>query len=346
MRFKALGRARALGLGLLLSAAAPAQAAGWDDLGGLLQQACSANSVAGVAVNTGETLKWVCQLRSMHAFISNNIINGDWQGFAKDVVGKYAGEFLGQLGEYLGVGQLNAYTEKLNEALRGNYTQFRSAMYGAVNDIMKARQDANAPFPKDTAGGIAATAIHSNPNLALGNRLARLQDAMAAADGLEKSFKAKKTQDEATKALEANTAGALSNATSVIGIPGVKVGVADRLAGDAATALSAREVAEIQVRLGAEQMKQDATMSVALLNQLSEVVQQQVMTNTHLLMERNQREEEMVSQEEQLNREVETLAQENVDAAVENGQNITGAYANAASVFKTGETLDFAGAAP
>ncbi len=339
-------KARVLTLSLLLTGAAPAQAAGWDDLGGLLQQACSFHGAAGVAINTGETLKWVCQLRSMHAFISDNIINGDWQGFAKDVVGKYAGEFLGQLGEYLGVGQLNAYTDKLNEALGGNYNQFRSAMYGAVNDIMKARHDANAPFPKNTAGGIAATAIHSNPNLALSNRLARLQDAMDAADGLEKAFKAKKTQEEANKALEANTAGALANATGVIGIPGLREGVADRLAGDAATALSAREVAEIQVRLGAEQMKQDATMSVALLNQLSEVVQQQVMTNTHLLMERNQREEEMVSAEEELNRQLETLAQENVDAAVENGQNITGAYANAASVFKTNETLDFAEAAP
>ena len=339
-------KARLLALTLILTASAPAHAGGWDDLGGLLQKACSYKGSSGVSVDTGDNLKWVCQLRSMHAFISDNIINGDWQGFTKDLIGKYASEFLGQLGEYLGVGQLNAYTEKLNDALKGTYSDFRKAMYGAVNDIMRSRQDVNAAFPKETAGGIAVTAIHSNPNLTLSNRIARLQDAMDAADGLEKTFKAKKVQEEANKALETNTADAMANATSVIGLPGVQDGEADKYAKDAATALSAREVAEIQVKLGAAQMKQDATMSVALLNQLSEVVQQQVMTNTHLLMERNQREQDMVSAEEALNRELETMAQQNLDAAVENGQAIQGAYANAASVFKTTDYVDFSEDAP
>lgn len=339
-------KTRTLGMAAALSLTSLAQAAGWSDLGGLLQQACSTKNVGGGLVNTGDTLKWVCQLKSMHAFISDNIINGDWQGFTRDVIGNYASEYLSQIGEYLGVGQLNAYTDKLNQALQGNYADFKKAMYGAVNDIMKARQDANAAFPKNTAGGVAATAIHGNPNLTLSNRLARLQDAMSAADGLEKSFRAKKTQDEANKALEANTAEALANATSVIGLPGTTPGVADRLVSDAATALSAREVAELQVKLGAEQMKQDASMSVAILNQLSEVVQQQVMTNTHLLLERNQQQDALVSQEEELNRELETLAQENMDSAVESGQNISMAYANAASVFKSGSGVDFSQAAP
>ena len=339
-------RRRALGVMVLLAGAGQAQAAGWDDLGGILNKACNVNNVAGVPVNTGDNLRWVCQLRSMHFFISDNIINGDWGGFAKDVIGKYASDYLNHLGEYLGASELNAYTEQLNEALRGDYNTFRSTMYGAVANIMNSRRDVNEGFAKDTAGGIAQTAINSNPNLTVSNRVARLQDAIEASQSLDAAYKAKKAQEEAAGALEANTAPALANATAVVGVPGEE-GSADAFAREAATAVSAREVAELQVKLGAEQMKQDATFSVALLNQLGEVVQQQVMTNNQLMLERRGREEDMLSAEEQINQEIEALAQENLDAAIEYGKAITGAYANADSVLNgTDEALDFGEVVP
>jgi len=331
---------------LLLAHAGQAQAAGWEDLGGMLGQACSYGGSGGVPVDTGDNLKWICQLRSMHGFITENILNGDWAGFTKDVVGKYASEYLSQLGEYMGVGALNQYTEQLNEALKGDYNTFRNTMYGAVNDILKNRRDVNEGFDKDTAGGIAQTAINANPNLTLSNRTARLQDAVDAADGLDRAYKARKAQEEASKALEANTAPALATATDVVGVPG-RPGVADRFKEEAAAAVSGREVAEIQVKLDAERLKQDATFSVALLNQLGEVVQQQVMTNNQLMLERRNREDEMLSREEQLNGEIETLAQENTDSAIEQGKLIMGAYANAASIMSTdGKDVDFGEVVP
>jgi myosin heavy subunit len=337
---------RVLGVLLLLASTGQAEAAGWDDLGGLLSKACNVNNVGGVPIETGENLRWVCQLRSMHYFISDNIINGDWAGFAKDVIGKYASEYLNHLGEYMGVSELNAYTEELNEALRGDYNKFRSTMYGAVANIMKNRRDVNEGFAKDTAGGIAQTAINSNPNLTLSNRAARLQDALEATESLDNAYKAKKAQEEASKALEANTAPALATATDVVGLPG-REGRADAFSKQAATAVSAREVAELQVKLDAEQMKQDATFSVALLNQLGEMVQQQVMTNNQLMLERKGREEDMLSQEEEINQEIEALAQENLDSAIEYGKAITGAYANADSVLSgTAEELDFGEVVP
>lgn len=339
-------KVKTLGALLILAGAGQAQAAGWDDLGGILNQACRVNNVGGVPIDTGENLRWLCQLRSMHAFITDNIINGDWSGFAKDVVGKYASDYLSQLGEFLGTGALNAYTDQLNEALKGEYAGFRNLMYGAVNDIMRNRREVNAGMGKDTAGGIAATAISSNPNLTLSNRTARLQDAIEASAGLEAAYRAKKAQEEAAGALEANTAPALAAATEVVGVPGQE-GRADRFVREAATAVSNREVAELQVRLDAERTKQDATMMVALLNQLGEMVQQQVMTNNTLMLERQRREEEMLSNEEELNREIETLAQENVDAAVEQGKAVMGAYAGASVMLGSGrERLDFSEVAP
>ena len=337
---------RILGAFVLLALAGQAQATAWDDLGDVLKQACSVNGAGGIPIDTGDNLRWVCQLRGMHSFVTDNIINGDWSGFAKDVIGKYAGDYLNQLGEYMGVGALNAQTEALNKALSGDYQTFRNAMYGAVAEIMKHRRDINAGFSKDSAGGIAQTVINGNPNLTLSGRTARLQDAINASAGLDAAFKAKKAQEEASRALEANTAPALATATDVVGLPG-KTGRADAFSQQAATAVSGREVAELQVKLGAEQMKQDATFSVALLNQLGEVVQQQVMTNNQLMLERKTREEDMQSQEEELNRQIEALAQENVDAAIEQGKSIMAAYANADSVFGTREgTLDFGEVVP
>ena len=103
----------------------------------------------------------------------------------------------------------------------------------------------------------------------------------------------------------------------------------------------------MQVRLGTEQMKQYTTFSVAILNQLGELVQQQVMTNNQLMLERRQREEDMLTAEEELNREIEGVAQENMDAAVQAGKSIMSTYANAGEVFgEGGDTVDFKGVVP
>lgn len=329
-----------------------AQAAAWDDLGGILNSACNVSNgtqVAGVNIDTGaagENLRWVCQLRSMHAFINDNIVNGDWGGFAKDVIGKYASEYLNYLGEYLGTGAVNAYTDRLSEALQGDYQQFRRAMYGAVGDMLAQRRSPNAGFAKDTAGGVAATAINTSPNLTIAQRSARLQDAIDASAGLDKAYKAKKAQEEALNALSANTAPALATAAEIIGTP-AQEGLADRYNNDARTAVSGRELAELQVNMMADRMKQDSTMTVAVLNQLSEIAQQQVLTNTLLLQQYQEQSDEMLSNEEALNSEMEAHAQDNMDSAIETGKQVMSTYANAASVVgESGTRLDFSQVAP
>ncbi|WP_205750520.1 hypothetical protein, partial [Deinococcus fonticola] len=145
--------------------------------------------------------------------------------------------------------------------------------------------------------------------------------------------------DEAKKALESNTAQAMNAATNVIGTP-TKEGLVDKYSKDAASAVSAREVSEVLVQITGEAMKQDATMSVALLNQLSELAQQQVMTNTQLMLERQSKEQEIARNEEEFKAEVEQMVAENNAQAAEFQRDIKSAYSNMSSILKADIKLE------
>ncbi|RJF74588.1 hypothetical protein D3875_03340 [Deinococcus cavernae] len=318
---------------------------GWGNLGGILQQACSASqgNAAGMSFNTGkfgEKMQWLCQLQNIHGFIDNNILNGDWEAFAQDVAGKYLGQLANYIGDSMGdTSGVSHLLAGLNDAMNRNYGDFKQALYGtAVRGIGPGRS-LNAGYSEGSVGNIAEKAIANNPTFALANSVARVSDAMNAAHGVQKAYQAKKIQDEAKKALESNTAQAMNAATNVIGTP-TKEGLVDKYSKDAASAVSAREVSEVLVQITGEAMKQDATMSVALLNQLSELAQQQVMTNTQLMLERQSKEQEIARNEEEFKAEVEQMVAENNAQAAEFQRDIKSAYSNMSSILKADIKLE------
>ena len=339
-----------LSLSALLSGAALAQSAvasGWTELGTVLSQACA---VAGGNLpalgnfripqinigQLGEKLQWLCQLKSIHGFIDQKILNGDWEGFAGDVAGQYAGKFLGYIGENMGGEALTNFTTHLNKSLQGGYGEFRKSLYGSVATAFEGHTGPNEGASGDSVGGLVAQAIGSNPTLGAAQSVARLQDSLNATRGLENAYKAIKVQNEANAALSANTATALKNATDVIG--GIKEGIADKYVRDAATSISGREVGEVQVQITAAAMKQEATMSVALMSQLGELAQQQVMTNTLLMKQESQAEQTILSNEEAFNASIERIAQKNMDDAAQYGAQIKDAYDGIAGAMKPATT--------
>ncbi|MDP9766122.1 hypothetical protein [Deinococcus enclensis] len=333
--------AACLGAALLLNA--PAQADGWGDLGQIMQQACRYSGTNGIPIDTGGNMEWACHLRSMYVFINNNLLNGDWEGFAKEVAGKYISDFLNEIAAGLGAGALNQYTAELNEALKMSYKEFRAAMLGKVSTLVKNAQNPNAGFQADSAGGMALNAIKMNPNLTLEEKAAQLDAAVKATQAANAAFKVKNDQKQATEAMEANVAPSLASAAGVLGSP-AEEGKASQFEKDAAAAVSAREVAEVQVRLGAEQMRMDAVNTVAILNQLTQLTQQSVMTNAHLTVQRSQMAREMQDKTDELNARLEEEAQENLVTAIEISRQARTTYATAAN--SLGVEADFSDVAP
>lgn len=294
----------------MLSGNASAEENGWASLGGILQKACSAanGNVAGMTFNTGqfgEKLQWLCQLQNIHGFINNNLLNGDWEGFAKDVAGKYLGQLANYVGGQMGsMDGVNATINQLNQAMQKDYKTFRKTLYGTALQTFQEQASLNAGASPGSVGAMSDQVLSKNPTFALADAVAHASDALSATQGVQNAYKAQKIQQEANKALESNTAQAMSTATNVIGTL-TKEGLVDKYTRDAQTAVSAREVNEVLVKVTGEAMKQDATMSVALLNQLSEVAQQQVMTNTQLMMQRQAQEKEIANKQEQVRAAVE-----------------------------------------
>ncbi|WP_317641703.1 hypothetical protein [Deinococcus arenicola] len=331
-------------VGLLSSTASAAN--GWDNLGGVLRQACGAanGNVQGIGVidtgKFGEKMQWLCQLQSIHGFINNKLLNGDWESFAKDVAGKYMGQLANYAGENMGdLGGLNDVLKKLNDGMETNYGEFKQALYGSALKSIGPGKSLNANYADGSVGSVADQAIANNPSLALANGVARVSDAMNAARGVQNAYKAQKIQKQTTDALEANTAQAMNTATNVIGTP-LKKGLVDKYTEDASSAISSREVSEVLVQITGEAMKQEATMSVALLNQLSEVAQQQVMTNTQLMMESQDREKEITRNEEKFKAEVEQMVAENQAEAEEYQRDIKAAYSSMSSIIGSEIKLD------
>ncbi|WP_135230812.1 hypothetical protein, partial [Deinococcus fonticola] len=174
---------------------------GWGNLGGILQQACSASqgNAAGMSFNTGkfgEKMQWLCQLQNIHGFIDNNILNGDWEAFAQDVAGKYLGQLANYIGDSMGdTSGVSHLLAGLNDAMNRNYGDFKQALYGtAVRGIGPGRS-LNAGYSEGSVGNIAEKAIANNPTFALANSVARVSDAMNAAHGVQKAYQAKKIQE-------------------------------------------------------------------------------------------------------------------------------------------------------
>ena len=289
-------RAITLAMTLCALSCVSARAQSWGDLGGTLKQACTLGSSGGalgggVRFDGASNLQWLCTLSSLYKFVDNNLLNGDWQGFAADVLGKYLTDLANYGAGQLGMGDFNGWIEQQSDWLRGNYTQFKRGMLSAVQGALRAeanRPDDNAGLPVTTPGGLADAYVKQSPVLAGAETVGRLGQTLDAFGNIDKAYRAKKLEEQSQAAITDNVAPAINSATNVIGTPALpgaagQTGIADTLTNKARTALSSREVAEVQVESIAELMKTNAVMNTAILNQLSEIAKQQVMTNSQLL---------------------------------------------------------------
>ena len=71
--------------------------------------------------------------------------------------------------------------------------------------------------------------------------------------------------------------------------------------------------------------------TVAILNQLTQLTQQSVMTNAHLTLQRSQLERDAQDKQDELNARLEEDAQENLVTAIEVSRQIRTTYATAAN---------------
>ncbi len=267
-----------------------ARADGWDDLGGALSAGC--NVAGGLAIGPvqlggDQNLQWLCTLRGMYGFVSDAVVGGDWAGFAGEVIGRYATDLATHVSGDLGLGTVNGWVNRADDALRGNYGEFRLGMVNAMRDALAGdgsnRPDPSAGFSLATAGGLASYYTRSNPLLNAARAARNITETSQMFEGLDLAHRVAVSAEEMSKSDEENVKPALSSATQMVGTP-IKSGIADDLLKKGQTALSIRELMETQLEAQTTGLKQTAVLTSAVLNLLSENARQGLMTNNQLML--------------------------------------------------------------
>lgn len=302
---------------LLLSAGSQASAAdsSWETIGTYLQNACSlGNKIPGGS----DKLQWLCNISSSYTFLTSNILNGDWQAFGQEVMGKYMSQAVEYMGQKMGFTKLNKLTADMNTAMQGSYNQFRGKLFDAMTLTLKQQNsgllDDNAGSPITSAGGLADYAVMNNPFLVSAQSAGRTQQTLETFGNLLKAAQAKKVTEQSAKAVETAIRPALDAATRTVGTV-VAQGYANRQVDKGKTALSQRELLQVQLETQAYALKQDATMRVQEFQLLVEIAKQGVMTNTQLISKLDDVSDAMTEQNNYVKQAMEEAAQQNLDAA-------------------------------
>lgn len=307
---------RVLLLSLALGAStASAQSGGqWQQLGTYLSKACSAGQ--GAAGNSKQ-LQWICNIASSYTFLNDNVLNGDWTTFGNEVMGKYMSQSVDYLGQKLGFDKLNTVTANINESMQGSYNRFRATLFDAMTGVLKEQakgyKDDNAGLGITTPGGLADYATRANPFLTTAQTAGRYQQTVDTFGELLKAAQAKKVVDQSNKAVETAMTPAMNSATSMIGTP-VKPGYADEQVKKGQSALSMREVLQLQLEMQAEGLKQDASMRITEFQLLTEIAKQQVMTNTQLISKLDDVGSALTDQNNYIKQAMEEAAKDNLEA--------------------------------
>lgn len=302
---------------LVLSTTSQASAADstWQTIGSYLQNACSlGNQVAGGS----DKLQWLCNISSTYTFLTTNILNGDWQAFGQEVMGKYMSQAVEYMGQKLGFTQLNQLTANMNNAMQGSYNDFRAKLFDAMTSTLRQQNsgmlDDNAGSPVTTAGGLADYAVMNNPFLVSAQSAGRTQQTLETFGNLLKAAQAKKVTEQSAKAVEAAMKPAMDAATKTIGTVTAQ-GFADKQVDKGKTALSQRELLQVQLETQAYALKQDATMRMQEFQLLVEIAKQGVMTNTQLISKLDDVSDAVTEQNNYIKQAMEDAARQNLDAA-------------------------------
>lgn len=281
----------AVALVVVFSAASVARADTWSDVGGVLRTACSVtggtNLPGGIQLGAISNLDFLCTVSRMYGFVNTAILGGDWQSFAREVAGKWITDTANYAAKELGLNSVNAWTTAADDWMRGTYREFKRSMMYAVSDAIRAQldnpRDDNARLPVDTAGGLASLAIKENPILATGRIVGQTARTAATFEQIRQAKKIQDMESMTAEAIETNVGEVTKKATQVMGIPGLGNGASEQFVNAARTAASTREVMVQQVEATSALMNQLATYNVGLMNQLSVMAKQDVMTNSQLM---------------------------------------------------------------
>ena len=308
-------RAIVLALALTPSTAVAAPSGAWQTIGGYLQNACTlGQKVPGAA----DQLQWLCNIASSYSFLTTNVLNGDWQAFGTEVMGKYMSQAVEYMGQKLGYAQLNQLTANMNTAMQGSYTEFRGKLFDAMTATLRqqstAIRDDNAGSKITSPGGLADYAVANNPFLVASQTAGRTQQTLATFSDLLKAGQARKITDQSAKSVEAAMTPAIEAAAATVGTP-LKQGFADAQVEKGKTALSQRELLQLQLETQSYALKQDTSMRINEFQLLVEIAKQGVMTNTQLIAKLDDVSSGVAQQNNYVKMAMEQAASENLDDA-------------------------------
>lgn len=317
---------------LLCFALAPVQAQSlWTDVGNTLNVACRVTGGGGGVALPGVGLlpvgaisntDWVCTLRSLYTFVNNSILNGDWAGFSREVAGRWITDLGNYLARDLGLGNLNGWIAQADDAVKGTYRDFRLKLLRSMREALAQQQASPQPdnpgLPVTTAGGLADEMERRNPLVGAGKQAAALSRTVDRYEQLAQAYRAEKAERQSLEALEANAATTTAKAAQIVGNPTLgQAGQADAILNKATTAISTREVAQIQVEALTTLMKQLSVFDSALISQVAEVAKQQVLTNNQLAEVIGKTAQAQSGQVDALKAGLEAVAEENLGQARE-----------------------------
>lgn len=325
-------RPKVMALTLMLTVATPARAADttWTQIGTYLQSACSMAQGGNQWFGGSSKLDWICNIASSYGFFTNNILNGDWEAFGKELIGRYSSDLVNYLGAQLGFDKMNTITASINDALAENYTNFRVLLMNAMTNTLRQQmqgqyKEDNRGLPVTTPGGMADWAVKASPYLTLAQTMGRTQNTAEMFTQLTKAAQAKKLAEQSNDAITKAVEPAMKSATSVI-----KYATEQDARGK--VALSTREVAELHLNSFDQFMQQDASFRVAELQVLSEIAKQAVMTNTQLIGQLSDVQAALGAAENGLKSDVEQYAKANLDDASSAARQYTQLLNNYASL--------------
>jgi hypothetical protein len=260
----------------------------WDTLENLLNAGCSYT----YTFNWGGNWDWICSLRNIYRNIAWMIDNID--DYAQSLVFEmFTGVLEGtmqSLGIAIGPG-VNQFVNEIDDAvrdIRSGPTKLRAAIAKAMVEDAKQRYlVGNSAFPAGSGQKSLDEKKNASPTVSLGfvnEYIRKVKNALAVggftaslAEGNEKFKDLQQSVGNATQlATKMLTPKEAEQATG----GAVQKGVADQLIDKAKTAASTREVMEVTVEAIANLLKLQAAMNTALVQQMNQQIQSQLLSNS------------------------------------------------------------------
>lgn len=274
-------------LGLTLTAPVGRASSFWDTVGNVIDTACRATNI----YNVGENWQWLCTLRGIYSNIRWVIEN--FNEYATDVVIQmFTGTFEGvmqQVGWVMGPG-VNQFMDEVSEAvknIRNAPYQLRNLIVKAALDEAKKKYTPLTGAPPGTPRASLDEKTQYSPSVAwgfMGEFLREWREGMTRAGMATQMAENFQAVQEANKAVQTATEQALLVVPPKEGEgAGLRQGVAEKLEDEARSAASSREVMEVLVKGVANLLRLQATSNQALIGQVTNTLNTQLLTNGSLV---------------------------------------------------------------